>query len=71
MTYRSTVVLSKEKSWYVARSVELGVVSQGRTIDEAQKNLREAVELYLEDQPKARRILARRDAAPLVTSLEF
>jgi predicted RNase H-like HicB family nuclease len=52
MTYRFTASFVKEGKWYVARAVELGVASQGKTIPEAQKNLREAVELYLEDQPK-------------------
>ncbi len=33
----------------------MGVVSQGKTIEEAKKNLREAVELYLEDQPKIKK----------------
>jgi len=55
MTYRSTVVLSGEGRWIVARSAELGVVSQGRTIAEAKKNLKEAIALYLEDQPAARK----------------
>ena len=32
----------------MAHCVELGVVSQGKTIEEAQANLKEAVELYLE-----------------------
>ena len=31
--------------------VEVGTVSQGRTIDEAVANLREATELYLEEFP--------------------
>ena len=31
-----------------ALCVELGVVSQGQTIEEAKKNLKEAVELYIE-----------------------
>jgi len=43
-----TAIITKEKKWYVAHCVELGVVSQGKTIEEAQKNLREAVELYIE-----------------------
>lgn len=43
-----TAVVTKEERWYVARCVELGVVSQGKTIEEAQANLKEAVELYLE-----------------------
>jgi predicted RNase H-like HicB family nuclease len=48
MSKRFTAVITKEKKWYVARCVELGVVSQGKTIEEAQANLKEAVELYIE-----------------------
>ena len=48
MSKRFTAVISKEDDWYVAYCVELGVVSQGRTIEEAQSNLKEAVELYVE-----------------------
>ena len=48
MSKRFTAVISKEEKWYVAHCVELGVVSQGKTIEEAQANLKEAVELYLE-----------------------
>ena len=45
---RFTAVIVKEEKWYVAYCVELGVVSQGKTIEEAQKNLKEAVEFYIE-----------------------
>lgn len=69
MTYRFTTILNKEGKWYVARCVELGVVSQGRTIEEAKENLKEAVELYLEDQPKIKKSLPKE--APLVTTLEL
>ena len=69
MTYRFTTVITHEGKWYVARCLELGVVSQGKTIKEAQENLKEAVELYLEDQPKAKRYLSKE--APLVTTLEL
>ena len=55
MTYKFTTIIIQEGKWYVARCLELGVVSQGRTIEEAQKNLKEAVELYLEDQPRSKR----------------
>lgn len=48
MSKRFTGVITKEENWYVAHCVELGVVSQGKTIEEAQANLKEAVELYLE-----------------------
>ena len=48
MTYKFTASLVKEGKWYVAHAVGLGVASQGKTIEEAQENLQEAVELYLE-----------------------
>lgn len=48
MAYRFTTIINKEGKWYVAQCLGLGVVSQGKTIEEAQANLKEAVELYLE-----------------------
>lgn len=48
MSRRFTTVINKEGKWYVAHCVGLGVVSQGESIEEAQANLKEAVELYLE-----------------------
>ena len=68
MTYKSTAIIRKEGKWFVARSLELGVTSQGKTIEEAKKNLKEAAELYLEDMPRSKNILTRE--APLVTSIE-
>ena len=43
-----TVKIWKDEKFYVARVPELGVTTQGRTKEEAKKNLREAVELHLE-----------------------
>ena len=48
MSSKFTSIITREKNWYVARCVELGVVSQGKTIEQARVNLKEAVELYLE-----------------------
>ena len=47
--YKSTAIIQKEGKWFVARSLELGVTTQGKTIEEAKNDLLEAVELYLED----------------------
>jgi len=69
MTYKFTTIINQEGKWFVARCLELGVVSQGRNIEEAQRNLKEAVELYLEDRPKNKRFLFKK--APLITSLEL
>ena len=46
-----TAVLHKENGLYVAECPEVGTVSQGKTIDGALANLREATELYLEKFP--------------------
>jgi predicted RNase H-like HicB family nuclease len=52
MTTRTfTAVLHKEDDLYVAECPEVGTVSQGHTIEEAIGNLKEAVELYLEEFP--------------------
>ena len=63
-----TTVITQEGKWYVARCLELAVVSQGRSIENAQKNLQEAVELYLSGLPRARRLASQ--IAPIVTSIE-
>jgi len=49
MTSKFTTIITKEKKWYVSRCVELGVVSQGKTIEKAQENLKEAVEWPLKN----------------------
>lgn len=46
-----TAVVHREEAWYVAECPEVGVVSQGKTLDEAVANLKEATELYLEEFP--------------------
>ncbi|MBP3200234.1 MAG: type II toxin-antitoxin system HicB family antitoxin [Lachnospiraceae bacterium] len=49
MSYKTNVLITKEENWYVANSIETNVVSQGHTIEEALENLKEALELYYED----------------------
>jgi predicted RNase H-like HicB family nuclease len=44
-----TAAVSKDGEWYVARCLEVEVASQGETVDDALVNLREALELYFED----------------------
>ncbi|HSD56623.1 MAG TPA: type II toxin-antitoxin system HicB family antitoxin [Methanotrichaceae archaeon] len=46
-----TAVIHKEEDTFVADCPEVGTVSQGRTIEEAVTNLKEATELYLEEFP--------------------
>ena len=44
-----TTVVWKESEGYVSKCSELGVASCGDSFDEAVRNLREAVDLYLEN----------------------
>lgn len=46
-----TAIIHKEEDMYVAKCPEVGTVSQGKTIEEALANLKEATELYLEEFP--------------------
>ncbi|MBI4309039.1 MAG: type II toxin-antitoxin system HicB family antitoxin [Candidatus Omnitrophica bacterium] len=48
MTRYLTAIIEREGDGYVALCPELDVASQGDTIEEARKNIREAVELFLE-----------------------
>ena len=56
--YFLDIVINKEKlsdgnDVFVVKCPSLGVASQGSTIDEAIKMIKEAVELYLEEMPEA------------------
>jgi len=44
-----SALLHRENDFYVAECPEVGTVSQGRTVEEAVANLKEATELYLEE----------------------
>lgn len=44
-----TAVIKKGEKQYVALCQEIDVVSQGYTVEEAIRNLKEAVELYIEE----------------------
>lgn len=43
------VLVTQEDNWYVATDIASNVASQGKTTDEALSNLKEALELYYED----------------------
>jgi len=65
-TITLTAILTPEEGGYVARCAELPVTTEGDTAEEAVAALREAVELYLEDEPAP--ALAGR---PVVTSFDI
>lgn len=47
-----TAVIHLEDNLYVAECPEVGTASQGKTIEEAVTNLKEATELYLAEFPQ-------------------
>ncbi len=59
-----TAIIYKEEDMYVAECSEVGTVSQGKTIEEAINNLKEATELYLEEFP------FKEERKPLLTTFE-
>lgn len=48
---RLTAVVTPEEGGYVARCLDVEVASEGDSVEEALANLREALELYFEDEP--------------------
>ena len=48
MNYRVSIIIKREEDWYVALCPELDIASQGKSVEEARTNLREAIMMYLE-----------------------
>ncbi|RZN14033.1 MAG: type II toxin-antitoxin system HicB family antitoxin [Methanosarcinales archaeon] len=68
MESRFTAVFQKTDKWWIAFVEELpGANTQGKTIDEARENLKEAVELML----KSNRELSERDLLYLPSYLQY
>ena len=50
MNVRYNVIIQKEENWYVAKCIDNSVASQGKTIEEAMANLKEALELFMQNE---------------------
>ena len=46
MKFIGTIKIEQEEEWHIATCLENNIASQGRTIEEAMANLREAIALY-------------------------
>jgi predicted RNase H-like HicB family nuclease len=62
-----SAVVRRENGIYVALCPELDVASQGKSVEEALRNLKEALELYLEDEDVEKPSEAE---APIVTMVK-
>ena len=63
-TLELSAVVWREEGIYVALCPEFDVASQGKSVEEALRNLKEALELYLEDEDVEK---PSKSEAPIVT----
>ena len=63
------VIHPGDESGYVAECIDLAVVTQGQTLDETVRNLREALKLHLEGEDLAEMGLA--TDPPLMVTMEL
>ena len=59
--------ITKSGKYYTATAVDFFIVTQGKTLDELSKNIKEATELYFENEPKK----TKRDFSSYSLSLPF
>ena len=69
MNFKGTVIIKREEDWYVATCIENNIASQGKTIDEATENLKEALALFYEDESEKKIMLPNEQV--YITSLEM
>ena len=64
-----TAIIEKEDKMYVALCPELDIASQGDSVEEARQNLKEAIELFLENA-SATEVKERLHSELFITQLE-
>ncbi|MHC6202004.1 type II toxin-antitoxin system HicB family antitoxin [Breznakiellaceae bacterium SP9] len=68
--FKGTIIIKQEEEWFVASCLENNSASQGKTIDTAIENLKEAIALYYEDENEEEVILPKNDHV-YITTLEM
>jgi predicted RNase H-like HicB family nuclease len=69
MREQLTVIITHEEDGYVSLCPEFDIASQGKSIEEARKNLREALALFFETA-SSEEILSRQHKEVYVTHME-
>ena len=69
MIFKGTIIIRREEEWFVATCIENNIASQGKTVDEATENLKEAIALYYENELEEKVILPWEQT--YITSLEM
>jgi predicted RNase H-like HicB family nuclease len=70
MNFKGTIIIKQEEEWFVASCLENNIASQGKTIDKAIENLKEAITLFYEDENETDLILPKNDQI-YITTLEM
>jgi len=71
MTFKGTVKIEQEEEWFVATCLENNVASQGKTVNDAVANLKEAIALYYEDEEKREELSYNQNEQVYITRLEM
>ena len=71
MIFKGTIKIEQENEWYVATCLENNIASQGKTIDGAMANLKEAISLYYEDEDKKEELNFMQNEQVYITRLEM
>ena len=71
MFFKGTVKIEKEENLYVAVCFENNVASQGKSVDEAMENLKEAIALYYEDEINKEELRLFQDEQVYIARLEM
>lgn len=74
--YIANIVMNKEKldggsDVFVVQCTNLGIASQGETQEEAIRMIKEAIELYLEEQPEDFELLRKTESPPIFSFVEI
>ena len=73
--YFADIVINKEElsngeAVFVVHCTNLGIASQGATTEEAIENIKEAIELYLEEEPEGYKELSLNNQLPMFSVIE-
>ena len=71
MIFRGTIKIEQEDDWYVATCFENNIASQGKTVNEAMENLKEAIALYYDDESNKDELTTLQNEYVYITRLEM
>jgi len=71
MIFKSIIKIEQEEEWFVATCLENNIASQGKTVNEAVENLKEAIALYYEDDTNKEDLNSLQNEQVYITTLEM